>query len=256
VDIGKALKEAREMQNISLEQVEEETKIRRKYLQALENEQYDILPGQVYAKAFLKSYAKFLNLNVEEVMAAYAQVGLEEIPTEQENSKSNIEKSPMSAPPKSLTRSSTKSRTKSRTWLYLGTILAAIALLISALYFANAQKRNQLPQPPDGEQAAQSGEQPAAQEPTTKQTEGVTLTFNVVKDSCWMRVVVDGTPAFQGELQAGQTQEFTGKENISFTLGNAGVVQVELNGEELGYLGDEGAVINREFTAHLPAKEN
>ena len=56
MEIGKALKEAREMQNLSLEQVEEKTKIRRKYLQALENEQYDILPGQVYAKAFLKSF--------------------------------------------------------------------------------------------------------------------------------------------------------------------------------------------------------
>jgi len=252
VEIGKALKEAREMQNLSLEQVEEKTKIRRKYLQALENEQYDILPGQVYAKAFLKSYAKFLNLNVEEVMAAYAQVGLKERSTEQETKKDTTEKAPMSTSPKLRTNSHTRSHTKSRTWVYVGTILASIVLLVSVLYYANAQKKDQLQPPVDGQAAQSVEQQPTAQEPTTKQTEGLTLTFNIAKDSCWMRVVVDGTPAFQGELQAGQTQEFTGKEKISFTLGNAGVVQVKLNGEELGYLGEEGAVINREFTAPLP----
>ena len=111
-------------------------------------------------------------------MAAYAQVDLKERSIEQENSISDTDKSPMSTP----SRPRKKLRNKPRMWLYLGTVLAIIALLISALYYANAQKMEQLPQPPAGGQNTQSGQQPAAQEPTTIQTEGVTLTFNVVKD--------------------------------------------------------------------------
>ena len=52
MEIGQELKAAREAMGLSLEEVEQATKIRRKYLQALENEQFDLLPGAVYAKAF------------------------------------------------------------------------------------------------------------------------------------------------------------------------------------------------------------
>jgi cytoskeleton protein RodZ len=69
--LGDQLRQARENKGLSLEQVEEVTHIRRAFLQALEEERFDALPGDVYVKGFLRNYARFLNLNPEEIMAAY-----------------------------------------------------------------------------------------------------------------------------------------------------------------------------------------
>lgn len=62
-EIGSQLKQAREAKGLSLAQAEEETKIRRKYLAALEQGLVDELPGEVYLKGFLRSYANFLGLD-------------------------------------------------------------------------------------------------------------------------------------------------------------------------------------------------
>ena len=59
---------------------------------------------------------------------------------------------------------------------------------------------------------------------------------------------MDGNPAFQGEVLAGQSKNFEAKDKIAVTLGNAGVVEVVLNEENLGFLGGKGAVVYREFT--------
>ena len=56
---------------IDVHEVEEETKIRAKYLRALENEEYNLLPGPAYVKSFLRTYADFLNLDGRELVNAY-----------------------------------------------------------------------------------------------------------------------------------------------------------------------------------------
>ncbi|MCL6634595.1 MAG: helix-turn-helix domain-containing protein [Peptococcaceae bacterium] len=61
--IGKTLRQARETRTITLEEAECITKIRRKYLEALENEQFHVLPDRAYARCFLSTYSRFLGLN-------------------------------------------------------------------------------------------------------------------------------------------------------------------------------------------------
>jgi cytoskeleton protein RodZ len=63
--VGARLREARTRRQISLETVEAETKIRSRYLRALENEEWDVLPGDTYARAFLRTYAGYLGLDGE-----------------------------------------------------------------------------------------------------------------------------------------------------------------------------------------------
>jgi cytoskeleton protein RodZ len=70
-EIGSILREAREKQNQSIQNAVEATKIRSKYLLALENGQFEIIPGQVYVKGFIRSYAKFLGLNGEELVERF-----------------------------------------------------------------------------------------------------------------------------------------------------------------------------------------
>jgi hypothetical protein len=62
-DIGSTLREARMRDRIDISEVETRTKIRAKYLRAIENEEWDLLPGPVYAKSFLRTYSDFLGLD-------------------------------------------------------------------------------------------------------------------------------------------------------------------------------------------------
>src|SRR5437763_16887071 len=62
-DIGATLREARMRARIDIGEVESKTKIRAKYLRAIENEEWDLLPGPVYAKSFLRTYGDFLGLD-------------------------------------------------------------------------------------------------------------------------------------------------------------------------------------------------
>jgi cytoskeleton protein RodZ len=61
--VGNKLRAARTRRELSLQQAEEETKIRARYLQALENEDWDQLPGDTYARAFIRTYAALLGLD-------------------------------------------------------------------------------------------------------------------------------------------------------------------------------------------------
>lgn len=69
--VGDILKLARKRKNLSLEEVEEETKVRVRYLEALEESRYDILPATVYASGFLAKYADFLELKKDDLMANF-----------------------------------------------------------------------------------------------------------------------------------------------------------------------------------------
>jgi helix-turn-helix protein/uncharacterized protein DUF4115 len=62
-EIGSSLREARTRRQIGIAQVEQATKIRGKYLRALEEEQFDVLPSQTYVKGFLRTYADYLGLD-------------------------------------------------------------------------------------------------------------------------------------------------------------------------------------------------
>jgi hypothetical protein len=82
-EIGNSLREARLRQGLDFPEIEQATKIRPKYLRALEDEQFDILPGQTYVKGFLRSYAEYLGLDgqlyVDEYNSRYVS-GEEETP--------------------------------------------------------------------------------------------------------------------------------------------------------------------------------
>lgn len=58
--IGEKLKEAREKKGLSFQEIQDAIKIREKYLEALENNDFDVIPGEAYVRAFIKSYGNHL----------------------------------------------------------------------------------------------------------------------------------------------------------------------------------------------------
>jgi cytoskeleton protein RodZ len=67
-DIGATLREARMRARIDITEVETRTKIRAKYLRALENEEWDLLPGEIYVKSFLRTYGDYLGLDTRQLI--------------------------------------------------------------------------------------------------------------------------------------------------------------------------------------------
>ena len=72
-EIGETLRQARMRARIDVSEIEAKTKIRAKYLRALENEEWDLLPGPTFVKSFLRTYAQALNLDDKAILEEYRQ---------------------------------------------------------------------------------------------------------------------------------------------------------------------------------------
>lgn len=79
-ELGEVLQKARETKGLSLDDIQDSTKIQRRYLEAIEKGDFDALPGQFYARAFIKRYAEALGMNPEEILSLYSK----EVPTVQQ----------------------------------------------------------------------------------------------------------------------------------------------------------------------------
>jgi cytoskeleton protein RodZ len=120
-DIGSTLREARMHARIDISEIESETKIRAKYLRALENEEWDLLPGPTYVKSFLRTYADALGLD--------GKLLIEEYKLRHERL-SDVELQPI-APLGQRDRRRTPRASFGRGWL----IAVVVAGLVAALYF-------------------------------------------------------------------------------------------------------------------------
>jgi cytoskeleton protein RodZ len=119
-EIGASLREARMRARIDISEIEGETKIRAKYLRALENEEWDLLPGPTYVKSFLRTYAEALGLD--------GKLLIEEYKLRHERL-SDVEMQPI-RPPGARDRRRRRRVGTGRGWA----VLAVVAALIASLY--------------------------------------------------------------------------------------------------------------------------
>ncbi len=273
--IGETLRKERENQKLSVQDVEKETSIRALYIEAIEQGEYDKLPGEVYAKGFIKNYANFLNLDGE---ALVKQFIIEISPTivefENKNAEAEISNEVVVENKSKITAMSSamKKVRASRTVelentpaeeednesafiprKYLIAVVAVVAFLAGGLLL----NFNGNEEPPVIDYQPQQGAQPPApaqeifKNPTPEPqpvpvASGVDLQATFSAD-CWTRVVVDGILAYEGMINAGQVFNWNGNENIYVRLGNAGAAQFVMNGQNIGAIGQEGAVVDRVF---------
>ncbi|WP_050181386.1 helix-turn-helix domain-containing protein [Domibacillus robiginosus] len=80
-ELGRRLKEAREAKGMSLSDVQETTKIQKRYLEGIEEGTYDIMPGKFYVRAFIKQYAEAVGLNAEDLFEEFKS----EVPSSKED---------------------------------------------------------------------------------------------------------------------------------------------------------------------------
>ena len=78
--IGEKLRLARERNNLTIDQVARETHVAKRFLKALEDEDFAAFPGETYAMGFLRNYAEYLGLNAEELIGIYRNIKIQEQP--------------------------------------------------------------------------------------------------------------------------------------------------------------------------------
>lgn len=241
IRVGETLRRRRESLGLSLEQVHAQTRIPVRYLQALEEERFDVFPAAPYARGFCRSYASFLGLDPEPLVAQLprptspsvaALVGRGEVPIR---------------PARKVPRWHRVLR-----WA----VLVLVVGLGSVGYVAYRELRAFMESRPPAVPAALRSPAPRPEaspplEPALPSAflpaSGVRLVL-VAEDLSWVRVIADGRRVFEGFIRGGERKEWSGRERISIVLGNAGAVRVAVNGIELGRLGGPGEVVRRTFT--------
>lgn len=244
-ELGEMLREARKWKGVSLAEVEEETKIRERLIKALEEEDYAILPDRIYTKGLLKNYARYLGLDISEVMRLF---GEEEV-------------APTLIPPASQALASPP---------FLSPDLIVILVIFMALglfgFWAYRQYLAPILTPllatPTVEASFPAPEATATRtlppspspspSPTFTPTEvvitGLHLEIEILTRT-WLEVIVDGEQVFRGLLDAGETRTWSASEVIALHAGNAAGVRAVLNGQEMPPLGEAGEVVDVEWRA-------
>ncbi len=236
--LGEILREGRYRRDLSLEQVEADTKVRKKYLLALEEEDYSSLPAPVYARGYVRTYAEYLGIDPHFADKLFQ-------PPERSVQTPAIRPA---APGISEIRHVSMGSVVA---FVAGLIAIAAVVFLYAQYLSYVESSNLAMEPvPRATTVASPSPVAIVVVPTVTPTpippsptpiRGVEVVVNVL-ERCWLRVAVDGRQAFEGELQAGQTRTWNAKDRLDMRVGNAGGVEVTVNGMRQGKLGASGEV--------------
>jgi cytoskeleton protein RodZ len=258
---GENLRREREMRGVTLQEISAATKISVRFLQALENEDFEQLPGGIFTRGFIRAYAKYLGLDEEPTLAEYLQV----VPAKTDLDLARL----------AVTRPGEKRGGPQGPVVVL--ILAVVLVAGGyALYrysrMASEASVPAAPSPPAVQAApeaagivAEAGTTPGAESPgagTLPETpadtaaaglmttpanalpqpeEGLVLQV-AATERAWVAVDADRKTALQRVLTPGEIETIKAKESFDLTTGNALGIVLTLNGETLKPLGRRGEV--------------
>ena len=256
--LGDTLRAERERQHLSIKDIEAGTSIRALYIECIENGDYSQLPGEVYTKGFIRNYANYLKLDadalvnqfVEENHPEQAAAKAEQKITEKaEPADSSAKKQAKPSAAGNDFRKKAESSRKRQNVLLLGAVLLlAVAGAVYFFFSGDEQPVQPKAQQTQAQQAkAPDTEVPAAAPAEPKKADGVEVTA-VFSDNCWTQVKADGQTVYEGTLEKGKTQVWKAKETVVITAGNAGAIELKVNGKELGKAGSKGQVVEKTFT--------
>ncbi|MEM8530117.1 MAG: RodZ domain-containing protein [Chloroflexota bacterium] len=262
--LGEQLRAVRESQGISLSQAAVETRILQRYLVALEDGDYQHLPGDVYARGFIRNYAEYLGLSPEELMELYRQ---------ERGVTDPIQVVPATSAPRirgfsipsffsvffvalalvgvtylllNLTGNlDTDSAVADRPTPPAATPEPLPTATLEPTSETTLAEDSTTPEPSNG--AAGVTIRPTNQTEVTPTPEAPIVGEIRIDDGnnpgSWVSVTLDGDTDFQGTLTSNESRSFTAENNVSILVGNAGVVSIVINGEDSGPLGRAGEVV-------------
>ncbi|AVM23886.1 helix-turn-helix domain-containing protein [Bacillus pumilus] len=274
-ELGKRLVEAREEKGMSLEDLQTVTKIQKRYLLAIEQGNYDIIPGKFYVRAFIKQYAEAVGLNSEQLFEEFRK----DVPSTYNDEVSD--KLSTIKPQRELPKPASKVLELLPTILIIGGVLVVIAIIyviVQAVNQDSGQKNHQTaPQQSESKyevsedsslakdqkkkekNSSDDEEKPSEKEDSSKDdetvslkaanTEGSTTTYEVTgademeltisaTQTSWLRVRDEsGKVLKMGELKDGESfkTDLSELSQVDIRLGNASGIDIKVNDETLKY---------------------
>ena len=260
---GQMLRDARERRGVSLRQIANATKISVAVLDALERNDISKLPGGIFGRAFVRSYAVEVGLDPEATIQAF----IAQFPND-----SVVAGHPTSNQGEDNVAVESDRRTAG-TFLWLAAI--AVPTAAALLYFATLGRRAPEPAPPPAAVVAPATAPARATEPVARPltepafapaatpaaaaravdaqpaalaASGDQLTVEIsAKRPCWVSATVDGKKAIERLLQAGEQQTVTVRREMVLTAGDASAIALQFNGAAGRPLGKTGEVVTARF---------
>jgi cytoskeleton protein RodZ len=241
MSFGENLRRERELRGIELRDIADATKISMRFLQALEQDRPEVLPGGIFPQAFVRQYARHLGLDAEKTVAEflYANRGVV------------VEKAPRPREPRPSSHRG---------------VLVFLFLAVWAGIFAWRGRTSSEPVRIDTGAAATTPvtyppsnvyPPPMAASAPAPSANGALVMKLTARQSAWVKVQVDRVTVLNRTLAQDDTQTFEARDEIVLSVGNAGGVAYSLNGRPAAPLGPEGkvrnVVINRENWESLVA---
>lgn len=248
--VGELLRKRREESGQDLREISKTLKIKYDYLKAIEDEDFEKLPVEVYVKGYIREYAEFLKLDPEIAINAYTQQILP--PKDKYRGISE----------KEITR---KKKLKVR-YLLIPSLLVLLIITISFILFPSSRKTPEMPvqtTKPKKEVSTPYIETkkkvPMPQVGTKKEISSPSLETkkeNILKsekfphvlevfatETTWLLVNIDNTNAKEMLLKPGASVKLQAKNVFLLKIGNAGGVKLVFDGKEIGKIGEKNQVI-------------
>jgi len=265
-DFGSRLRAARESRGISLRQIANATKISVSALEALERNDISRLPGGIFSRAFVRSYALEVGLEPEETIQDFIAQFPNDSVTAGHPTSSQVEDNVALESDRRMAST------------FLSIVALSVPIVGLLLYFGTSGRQLRkadeppaatAPAPPpvpvsraaapvaepppvvpatDSEPAADA---PAAAAPGAAAPDAAASRLTVALSAtraCWVSATVDGQRAVQRLFQAGEEQTFDVQKELVLTAGDAAAISLKLNGADARPLGKTGEVVTKRFT--------
>ncbi len=218
--IGATLRDTRIRRKIDLAQVESETKIRVRYLRALENEEWDVLPGGAYTRSFIRTYATFLGLDGERLADTYRRE-FEQTAAERPSRQDPV---PAPTPP----QGGGGARISKGALAALVSVALIVILIAIGLLSGGSDNSGPAPAGKKGGEPGRRSVHQQAQEPS-----GVTLRLAAEADVWVCLLNAGGNKLIAGEtLAAGTRTRSYRSDSFTVSFGN-GSVTMQVNGKQV-----------------------
>jgi cytoskeletal protein RodZ len=240
--IGEQLQQARLRQGLTLETIAQRTRISVRSLEAIEADAFHRLPGVVFARNFVRLYALDLKLDPEALLERLPRV--------------DIESAPLPNPPVRPGRSNWDPRLTAAITSVIWLVTAAGAGTGAWYYWNNYRHTtttvSAAPAPKSVAIIAASSPLPAKSHNFTFDNNRPVQVILTAHEATWVQVSADGQTAFVGILQPHDTRAIAADDQVKIIAGNAGGLDISLNGKTLDPIGPTGQVRTVRLTAEGP----
>lgn len=259
--VGRSLQQARIAAKLTIDEVSATTRVRIPIVQSIENDDYSRCGGDVYVRGHIRALARAVGLEPAELVARFNE-GRGDAPAPE---------------PTAPVFEAERIRSEPRRPNWTAAMVAAIVAVVGFVGFtlvsgsgdgaadqvAQSESPDAEPETVPEDDAAGGGddaaEDDAAAEPDPSQSavagapaDKVTMKV-VASGASWVMVTdATGRQLFQGTLQDGDSETFTDDDRLDLVTGNAGAIELYVNGKHLDSIGDPGAVQRLSFTPGEP----